>query len=95
MSLFSGKLYSYSSAYIREGNIGFHNWSGTLYNVTTTGTFWSGGYTSSDGYVVLVVALGGGTYFGISIDWHQAYGYPVRSSIVSNVSPSNSSSGVY
>ena len=36
MSLFSCKLYSYSSPYIREGNIGFHNWSGTHYAIATT-----------------------------------------------------------
>jgi hypothetical protein len=95
MSLFYGRLYSYSSAYIREGHYGFHNWSGALYNPVTTGNFWSGGYSSSDGYVVLVVALGGGTYFGINIDWHQSYPYGFRDRSVTAVSRSNSSSGVY
>ena len=95
MSLFYGRLYSYSSAYIREGHYGFHNWSGALYNPVTTGNFWSGGYSSSDGFVVLVVALGGGTYFGINIDWHQSYPYGFRDRTVTAVSRSNSSSGVY
>jgi hypothetical protein len=95
MSLFYGRLYSYSSAYVREGHFGFHNWSGGIYQSATNGTFWSGGYTSSDGYVVLVVALGQGTYMGITIDWHQAYGYPLVQRTVTASSPSNSGSGVY
>jgi hypothetical protein len=95
MSLFTGRLYSYSSAYIREGSFGFHNWSGTLYNPVTTGNFWSGGYSSSDGFVVLVVAIGPGSYVGMTIDWHQSYPYGFRDRIVTAVSPSNSSSGVY
>ena len=95
MSLFYGRLYSYSSNYVREGHLGFHNWSGIIYAPSTNGTFWSGGYTSSDGYVVLVVALGGGTYFGVTIDWHQAFGYPFQNKIVTAATPSNSSSGVF
>jgi len=95
MSLFYGRLYSYSSAYIREGHYGFHNWSGTLYNPVSTGNFWSGGYSSSDGFVVLVVALGGGSYIGINIDWHQSYPYGFRDRTVTAVSRSNSGSGVY
>jgi len=95
MSLFYGRLYSYSSAYIREGHYGFHNWSGTMYNPVTTGNFWSGGYSSSDGFVVLVVALGSGSYFGVTIDWHQSYPYTFRDRSVTAVSSSNSSSGVY
>lgn len=95
MSLFHAKLYSYSSPYIREGNIGFHNWSGVHYSLVTTGNIWTTAYTSSDGYTVLVIALGSGTYFGVTVDWHQAYGYPFQDKIVTAVSPSNSSSGVY
>jgi hypothetical protein len=95
MSLFYGRLYSYSSAYVREGHFGFHNWSGGIYQSATNGTFWSGGYTSSDGYVVLVVALGGGTYFGVTIDWHQAYGYPLVQKVVTAATPSNNGSGVF
>jgi hypothetical protein len=95
MSLFTGRLYSYSSQYIREGSFGFHNWSGTIYNPVITGNFWSGGYSSSDGFVVLVVALGSGTYFGISIDWHQSYPYDFRNRIVTAATASNSGSGVF
>ena len=94
MSLFYGRLYSYS-AYVREGYYGFHNWSGSLYNTASSGNFWGGGYISSDGYVVLIVALGGGNYMGVTIDWFQAYGYPFRSSVVTAYSPSNSTSAVY
>lgn len=94
MSLFYGRMYSYT-AYVREGYFGFHNWSGTFFSPATSGNFWQGGYTSTDGYVVLVVALGGGNYMGVSIDWYQAYGYPFRSSVVTGYSPSNSTSGVY
>jgi len=95
MSLFYGRLYSYSSAYIREGHYGFHNWSGTLYNPVTTGNFWTGGYSSSDGYVVLIVALGGGSYLGINIDWHQSYPYTFRDRIVTSYNHSNSASALY
>ena len=95
MSTFYGRLYSYSSAYIREGHFGFHNWSGTLYNQVSTGNFWSGGYSSSDGYVVLVVAIGGGSYIGVTIDWFQAYAYGFRDRYVTNATPSNSASGVF
>jgi hypothetical protein len=95
MSLFYGRLYSYSSAFIREGHFGFHNWSGGFAQPTTNGTFWSGGYTSSDGFVVLVVAIGGGTYLGVTIDWHQAFGYPLVQRTVTAATPSNSSTGVF
>jgi hypothetical protein len=95
MSLFYGRLYSYSSNYVREGHFGFHNWSGLIYAPSTSGTFWSGGYTSSDGFVVLVVALGGGTYFGVTIDWYQAFGYPLVQKTVTAATPSNSGSGVF
>ena len=95
MSLFSAKLFSYSSNYIREGNLAFHNWSGSIYSQTTTGTIWSGAYVSSDGYIVLVVALGGGSYQGVTIDWHQSYGYPFQDKFVTSTNYSNSSSNLY
>ncbi len=95
MSLFYARLYSYSSAYIREGSIGFHNWSGSIYNIATTGNVWYNAYTSSDGFVVLSMSIGSGTYIGVSVDWHQAYGYPFQDKVVTNVSPSNSATGVY
>jgi len=95
MSLFTGRLYSYSSAYIREGSFGFHNWSGVLYNPVLTGNFFAGGYGSSDGYVVLIVALGGGSYMGVNIDWHQSYPYGFRDRIVTSYNHSNSSASLY
>jgi hypothetical protein len=95
MSLFYGRLYSYSSSYIREGHYGWHNWSGTLYNPVSTGNFWAGGYSSSDGYVVLIVALGGGSYIGMNIDWHQSYPYGFRDRIVTSYNHSNSASALY
>ena len=95
MSLFTGRLYSYSSAYIREGSFGFHNWSGGIYNPVLTGNFWAGAYGSSDGYVVLIVALGGGSYMGLNIDWHQSYPYGFRDRIVTSYNHSNSSASLY
>ena len=95
MSMFSAKLYSYSSAYIREGNIAFHNWSGSIYSQATTGTIWYGAYVSSDGYVVLVIALGGGSYHGVHIDWHQSFGYGFQDRTVSSTNYSNSASSLY
>jgi len=95
MSLFYARLYSYSSNYIREGSIGFHNWSGSIYNLSTTGNIWYNAYTSSDGYVVLSLAIGSGSYMGVTVDWHQAYGYPLQDKIVTAASPSNTASGVY
>ena len=95
MSMFSAKLYSYSSAYIREGNLAFHNWSGTIYAPVTTGTVWYGAYVSSDGYVVLIIALGGGSYQGVHIDWHQSFGYGFQDRTVSSTNYSNSASALY
>ena len=95
MSLFSCKLYSYSSPYIREGNLGFHNWSGSHYSVATSGNAWTTAYTSSDGYTVLVIALGSGSYMGVTVDWHQAYGYPFQDKSVTTYARSQSASGVY
>jgi len=95
MSLFHAKLYSYSSPYVKEGNMGFHNWSGTHYSIATSGNVWTTAYTSSDGYTVLVISLGSGSYMGVTIDWHQAYGYPFQDKSVTTYARSNSSSGVY
>ena len=51
-------------------------------------------YTSSDGYVVLVVNTGT-NYPGITIDWHQAYPYSFRNVGVTSYASSSSSGGVY
>jgi hypothetical protein len=95
MSMFSAKLYSYSSAYIREGNLAFHNWSGSIYAATTTGTIWYGAYVSSDGYVTLILALGGGSYHGVHIDWHQSFGYGFQDRYVSATAYTNTASSLY
>jgi hypothetical protein len=95
MSMFSAKLYSYSSAYIREGNLAFHNWSGSIYNQVTTGTIWYGAYVSSDGYVTLILALGGGSYHGVHIDWHQSFGYGFQDRYVSSTAYTNTASSLY
>ena len=94
MSLFYGRYYSYS-AEIREGHLGFHNWSGSFYNTASTGNFWNSPYMSSDGYVVLIVNINGGNHLGITIDWHQAYPYPLRTSVVTSVSASSGTAAVY
>jgi hypothetical protein len=77
MSLFKGYMYAYSSPPALEGTICFHNWDGNFYNIGTTGNLFVGAYKSSDGYVVLVTNSGSGEA-GLTIDWHQAYGYPFR-----------------
>jgi hypothetical protein len=95
MSMFSAKLYSYSSSYIREGNLAFHNWSGSIYSQATTGTIWYGAYVSSDGYVTLILALGGGSYQGVHIDWHQSFGYGFQDRYVSATAYTNTASSLY
>ena len=68
MSLFKGYFYTYS-AMVREGMIGFHNWSGSIYNSASNGNLFANVYVSSDGYVVLVVNCGSGSYNSLTIDW--------------------------
>jgi hypothetical protein len=94
MSLFTAEFYSYGG-YIRTGTLGFHNWSGAMYTVVTTGNAWSSPYVSSDGYVVLVIALGSGSYNGLNVDWNQTYGYPYQDKTVTASSGSNNATGVY
>lgn len=95
MSLFSAKAYFYSPAMILEGNVGFHNWSGTIYSPYTTGNIWSTPYISSDGYVVLVISTGSRQYGGVTIDWHQSYQYPFRTAVVTATSGSSSATGAF
>lgn len=94
MSLFKGYFYTYSAA-VREGMVGFHNWSGSIYNTAANGNLFGTPYVSSDGYVVLVAIIGGGSYNSLTIDWYQAYEYPFRDKTVTAASGSSSSSGVY
>ena len=93
MSLLHAELYSYAPL-IREGRQGWHNWSGTQYNIVNTGNIWSNPYTSSNGYVVLVLNTSG-SYIGLNIDWSQVYGYPYVDVYVQAASGSSSTTGVY
>ena len=93
MSYFKGYSYSYS-AHILEGAIGFHNWSGSLFNVRTNGNLFTTAYVSSDGYVVLVVPSGNGES-GITIDWHQHWDYPFISAIVTAAGLHGATTGKY
>lgn len=97
MSLFHIKGYNYNAETI-DTLIGFHNWSGSPYQlvITNNGTRAAGlsPYSSSDGYVVLVVDTGT-NYPGITIDWHQAYAYNFVDVGVLNYTSSSSTSGVY
>jgi hypothetical protein len=80
MSLFKGYMYAYGTPPALEGTIVFHNWDGNFYNIGTTGNLFVTAYKSTDGYVVLVTNSGSGEA-GITIDWHQAYGYPYKDRI--------------
>ena len=80
MSLFKGYMYAYGSPPALEGTIVFHNWDGNFYNIGTTGNLFVTAYRSTDGYVVLVTNSGSGEA-GLTIDWHQAYGYPYKDRI--------------
>ena len=93
MSFFKGYSYSYGGS-ILEGAIGFHNWSGTLYNVRYTGNIFSNVYVSSDGYVVLVIPSGSGET-GVVIDWHQHFEYPTRVCQVTAAGLHGATSGKY
>jgi hypothetical protein len=93
MSLFKGYYYSYSAS-ILEGAVGFHNWAGTIYALKTTGNLFSNVYTSSDGYVVLVIPSGDGET-GVTIDWHQAYAYPFVTAQVTAAGLHGATTGKY
>ena len=93
MSYFKGYSYSYS-AHILEGGIGFHNWSGYLYNLRTTGNLFTTAYVSSDGYVVLVIPSGYGES-GVTLDWHQHWDYPFISSTVTAAGLHGATTGKY
>ena len=94
MSHLHAELYSYSAALIREGRQGWHNWGGTQYSIVNTGNIWSNPYTSSDGYVVLVLNTYG-SYIGLNIDWSQVYTYTYIDIHVQAASGSSSTTGVY
>lgn len=95
MSLFKGLFYSYSTKIVREGAVGFHNWSGSIYEIATVGNLWANVYASSDGYVVIVADVSNSSYGGLVIDWHQNYGYPFRDRNVTATGLHTSASGLY
>lgn len=94
MSLFKGYSYSYGTPPAQEGTIVFHNWDGNFYNIGTTGNLFVTAYKSADGYVVLVTNSGSGES-GVTIDWHQAYGYPFRDRTVSTTKLYGATTGGY
>ena len=94
MSLFKGYSYSYGDSAVREGMYGFHNWVGIIYNPSASGNLFSNVYVSSDGYVVLVIPSGSGET-GVTIDWHQAYGYPFAEAYVTAAKLYGATTGGY
>jgi hypothetical protein len=90
--------YAYGGSTTPGGYIGWHNWSGSFYNVQriNSGTLQlvQPSYVSSDGYVVLVALTGTG-YAQFSIDWHQWAGYPFRTAKVTATAMSTSATGAY
>lgn len=98
MSMFEIKGYKYSPAAVSRGMVGFHNWSNALPGLAISNdTSWEIAqqpYISADGYVVLVVYIGG-SYGGFTVDWHQLYPYPYRNSQVANIAYSTDASGAF
>jgi len=94
MSLFKGYFYSYSDPSIREGTVAFHNWVAIYYALVYGGNLFSNVYTSSDGYTVLVIPSGSGET-GVTIDWHQAYGYPFVNAQVTAAKLHSATTGGY
>jgi len=91
-------FYHYGSNYYGHGVIGWHNWSGSFYNVMkhNYGNFnlVQDSYISSDGYVVLVADIISG-YAQFTIDWAQWGGYGFRDKGVTNVTNTSSTTGAY
>jgi hypothetical protein len=100
MSMFEVRGYRYSPGAVGKGMIGFHNWSGALPGLAVhndTSTSWNiaqNPYISTDGFVVLVIYIGG-SYGGFTLDWHQFYPYPFRDKEVANIAYSTSATGVF
>lgn len=89
--------YAYGGSWAR-GQIGWHNWSGSLYNVTrhNEGTLElvQPSYISTDGYVVLVARIDA-SYAQFSIDWFQWGGYTFREAKVTAVTQHSAATGAY
>jgi hypothetical protein len=99
MSCFTYKdYYAYGGDTSPGGYVGWHNWSGSLFNghLVNNGTLAlvQSSYVSSDGYVVLVAKLGA-SYAQFSIDWCQWAGYPFRERRVTAVTNTASATGAY
>ena len=99
MSLFTFRGYAYTGSNgVAMGMVGFHNWTGTLYNQNVhNDTSWSiaqSAYVSSDGYVVLVGYIIA-SYSFIYVDWNQWGGYDFRNRKVTASSHSSNATGVY
>ena len=89
--------YAYGGTFAR-GQIGWHNWSGTLYNVVrhNEGTLElvQPSYISSDGKCVLVARIDQ-SYAQFSIDWFQWGGYTFREAKVTAVTQHSAATGAY
>ncbi len=99
MSCFTYKdYYAYGGSGTTGGYTGWHNWSGSFYNVHLvndgTLTLVQASYVSSDGYVVLVAKVGT-SYAQFSIDWCQWAGYTFRERKVTAVTNTASATGAY
>jgi hypothetical protein len=99
MSVFTyHDYYAYGSNYSGYGTIGWHNWSGTLYNVQLQNygnwNLVQSSYLSSDGYVVLVAYLSS-SYAQFSLDWAQWGGYNFRNRKITNVAQHSAATGKY
>lgn len=97
MSMIHIKGYTYDGQTI-DSMVGFHNWFGSYFGVaiTNNGSRAAGvaPYTSSDGYVVLVVDCGS-NYPGFSIDYHQHFNYSYVPITVLASAGGNNINGVY
>lgn len=89
--------YAYGGTWAR-GQISWHNWSNSFYNVVrqNEGTLElvQPSYMSSDGYVVLVAKIDA-AYAQFSIDWFQWGGYSFRDRKVTAVTQHSAATGAY
>lgn len=90
--------YAYGGSATPGGTLGWHNWSGSFYNIQLVNEgsllLVQNSYLSSDGYVVLVALLGA-AYAQFSIDWMQWGGYPFRERKVTAVTQHSAATGAY
>ena len=90
--------YGYGANYSCYGTSGWHNWSGSYYNLMLRNYGnWDiayNPYTSSDGYVVIVARVPN-AYSQFSVDWAQWGGYARRERKITNVAQHNAATGKY